>query len=310
MSKHWTIISILMLALLMVMALTGCPRSQKPIPYTPAKRPEGSPIVAASQGDSKKQTSSEKVVEEEQIDKGQEATRSETTGEPKAEETKVEGESSPSEKAEQENGEGTQEDEDSSSSEEKDKPVPSADGSKEGKFIPADKLQSEMTEVVYAMFDTTQGSILIAIYPEIAPISSNHFIKLVRNGFYNRIEIHRFEPGFVVQMGQVKDQSFRKHGMTLESIPDEPNLSEHAPMTVAFAKSFQNGQLVPNSASTQFFINLGYNPHLNRDFTVMGQVVEGQEVVKRLRVGDRINKAYIIEGPEFKRKYGTFPEAK
>jgi len=81
-------------------------------------------------------------------------------------------------------------------------------------------------------------------------------------------------------------------------------------MTVAFAKSFVNGQLVPNSASTQFFINLEYNSHLNRDFTVMGQVVKGEAVARRLRVGDRIIKAYIIEGPEFKRKYGTFPEAK
>lgn len=167
--------------------------------------------------------------------------------------------------------------------------------------IPASQLPSRMINIVKVMFETNKGSFIIAIYPEIAPLSAPHFIMLIREGFYDRIAIHRYEPGFVVQMGKAFDDDGiplypdhpRKAELAQITIADEPCLSENTDMTISFAKPD-----APDSASCQFFINLGDNrrlDELNYGFTVMAQVVHGQNVVRSLRVGDEIGSAQIIE---------------
>ena len=153
-----------------------------------------------------------------------------------------------------------------------------------------------MNDVVNVGFETKYGTFMIAVYPEIAPISANHFLELVRAGFYDGMVIHRVEPGFVVQMGRVTDQDSPKFHFTQEPIKDEPNYSENMPMTVAFAKQYSpEGVKMENSATTQFFINLGDNRTLDPDFTVMGKVIHGSNVVTSLSVGDKIGRAYILE---------------
>jgi len=167
--------------------------------------------------------------------------------------------------------------------------------------IPASQLPSRMSSIVKAMFETNKGSFIIAIYPEIAPHSASQFIMLIREGFYDGIVIHRCARNDLVQMGLVFDE----HGTPLYpddpekaelaqiTIPDEPCLSENTYMTISFAKPD-----APDSASCQFFINLRDNrrlDELNYGFTVMAQVVHGQNVVRSLRVGDEIGSAQIIE---------------
>ncbi len=166
--------------------------------------------------------------------------------------------------------------------------------------IPASHLSARMRQVTRAMFETTKGNFIVAIYPEIAPISAPHFIKLIQGGFYDGIVIHRYEPNFVVQAGLVfapdgsplYPDDPRKARMAQETIPDEPCLSENTEMTISFAKPD-----APNGASCQFFINLGDNRKLddyNYGFTVMGQVIHGYDVVRKLRVGDKILRAYVL----------------
>jgi peptidyl-prolyl cis-trans isomerase B (cyclophilin B) len=175
----------------------------------------------------------------------------------------------------------------------------------EPKIIPARELPLKMTNVTSAMFETTRGNFIVNIYPEIAPISAPHFIDLIKQGFYDGISIHRFEPGFVIQMGQVISEDGnntnlypndpKKAQIGSVTIQDEPCLSENTDMTVTFAKTS-----APNSASCQFFINLGDNRRLdkyNTGFTVMGQVIHGQDIVRKLRVGDKIGRAYLIQPP-------------
>lgn len=166
--------------------------------------------------------------------------------------------------------------------------------------IPANQLPSRMRQVTRAMFETDKGNFIVAIYPEIAPISAPHFVNLIHAGFYDGIEIHRYDPGYVVQMGLV----FRADGSPLypgnphkaelaqETIPDEPCLSENTDMTVSFAKPD-----APNGASCQFFVNLNDNRRLDEygyGFAVMGQVIHGSGAVRKLRVGDKILRAYIL----------------
>ena len=175
------------------------------------------------------------------------------------------------------------------------------DAEKEIKKIPASQLPSRMSHIVKAMFETNKGSFIIAIYPEIAPQSAPHFIMLIREGFYNGIVIHRHARNDLVQMGLVFDQNGtplypddpKKAELAQITIPDEPCLSENTDMTISFAKPD-----APDSASCQFFINLRDNrrlDELNYGFTVMAQVVHGQNVVRSLRVGDEIGSAQIIE---------------
>jgi peptidyl-prolyl cis-trans isomerase B (cyclophilin B) len=175
----------------------------------------------------------------------------------------------------------------------------------EPKIIPARELLLKMTNVTSAMFETSRGNFIVNIYPEIAPISAPHFIDLIKQGFYDGIKIHRYEPGFVIQMGQVISEDGnntnlypsdpKKAQLGSVTIQDEPCLSENTDMTVTFAKTS-----APNSASCQFFINLGDNRRLdkyNTGFTVMGQVIHGQDVVRKLRAGDKIGRAYLIQPP-------------
>ncbi len=177
----------------------------------------------------------------------------------------------------------------------------SQDADEEIERIPASQLPSRMSHIVKAMFETNKGSFIIAIYPEIAPQSAPHFIMLIREGFYDGIVIHRYARSDLVQMGLVSDQSGtplypddpRKAELAQITIVDEPCLSENTDMTISFAKPD-----APDSASCQFFINLRDNrrlDELNYGFTVMAQVVHGQDVVRSLRVGDEIGNAQIIE---------------
>ncbi len=188
--------------------------------------------------------------------------------------------------------------EEESKPKEEDKPVTP-------KIIPAKDLPLRMTNVTAAMFETTRGNFIVNVYPEIAPISAPHFIDLIRQGFYDGIRIHRFEPGFVIQMGQVISEDGnntnlypndpKKAQLAGITIQDEPCLSENTDMTIAFAKTS-----APNSASCQFFVNLGDNRRLdnyNTGFTVMGLVVHGKDIVRNLRAGDKIGRAYIIQPP-------------
>lgn len=186
-----------------------------------------------------------------------------------------------------------------------DEEKPKEEAAVEPTIIPARELPLKMKNVTTAMFETTRGNFIVNIYPEIAPISAPHFIDLIKQGFYNGISIHRFEPGFVIQMGQVISEDGsntnlypndpKKAQLGAVTIQDEPCLSQNTDMTVTFAKTS-----APNSASCQFFINLGDNRRLdnyNTGFTVMGQVIHGQDIVRKLRAGDKIGRAYLIDPP-------------
>ncbi len=143
-------------------------------------------------------------------------------------------------------------------------------------------------------FDTDKGSFLIAVYPDIAPISSENFLRLVQEGFYDEIVVHRVVAEFVMQAGEIKEGS--KKSKLLRTIKDEPTKVHHEPGTVSFAKLYdvEKKEYIPDSAEAQFFINLGHNERLDANFTVFGYVFWGMEVVREIEVGDRILRAYIV----------------
>jgi cyclophilin family peptidyl-prolyl cis-trans isomerase/predicted GIY-YIG superfamily endonuclease len=136
-----------------------------------------------------------------------------------------------------------------------------------------------------ARIHTAKGDIVFTFYPDDAPKHSAAFMKLARAGFYDGLTFHRVEPGFVIQGGCPEGSGTGGPGYHLDA---EFNERPHVKGTVAMARASD-----PNSAGSQFYITLDDARFLDRQYTVFGQVVEGQEVVDAVRKGDVMEKVTI-----------------
>ena len=132
---------------------------------------------------------------------------------------------------------------------------------------------------------TTKGVIKYKFYSKDAPKTVARMVELIQQGFYNGLTFHRVVPGFVIQGG---DPVGNGTGGSGQKLPAEFNERRHVEGTVAMARSAD-----PNSADSQFYISLGTHPHLDRPYTVFGQVIEGQNVAKQITVGDRMTTVTI-----------------
>ncbi len=120
---------------------------------------------------------------------------------------------------------------------------------------------------------TSVGNITIQLYDDM-PITTGNFKNLVSRGIYDGTIFHRVVRNFVIQGG---DPTLTGHGdLSIPSIQDElPNRHSNIEGAVAMAKTKQ-----PNSATSQFFINLKDNSaNLDTDYSVFGMVIEGMDVV-------------------------------
>jgi cyclophilin family peptidyl-prolyl cis-trans isomerase len=133
-------------------------------------------------------------------------------------------------------------------------------------------------ETLQARIKTKKGDIVFTFYPHEARQHSAAFIKLARAGFYDGLNFHRVEPGFVIQGGCPQGTGTGGPGYNLDA---EFNSHPHVKGTVAMARSSS-----PNSAGSQFYICLGDARFLDKQYTVFGQTTSGQEVVDAIRVGD------------------------
>jgi cyclophilin family peptidyl-prolyl cis-trans isomerase len=127
---------------------------------------------------------------------------------------------------------------------------------------------------------TTQGLIRFKLYSNDAPQTAQRIVELVQQGFYNGLTFHRVIPDFVVQGG---DPTGTGSGGSGKKLKAEFNSRHHVAGTVAMARAAD-----PDSADSQFYITLSPQPHLDQQYTVIGQVTEGLEVAKKLKVGDKI----------------------
>jgi homoserine O-acetyltransferase len=135
------------------------------------------------------------------------------------------------------------------------------------------KSAPRLTKKSTVRMQTTGGEVVIEVYPEAAPNSAARFIELVRAGYFDDTPVSRVVPGFVAQFGV----NWRPpHNAWKErTFNEDPTLFALETGTLAFAKTS-----VPNSASTQVFINYADNSRLaSQNFTVFGKVVSGMDVV-------------------------------
>ncbi|MBX7044312.1 MAG: peptidylprolyl isomerase [Ignavibacteria bacterium] len=123
-----------------------------------------------------------------------------------------------------------------------------------------------------AQLETTMGTIKIKLFTDKAPITTQNFIDLINQGFYNGIIFHRVIDGFVIQGG---DPTGTGMGGSKKIIPDE--FGEGLKHSKAGILSMANAG--PNTGTSQFFITLAPEPHLDGKHAVFGEVIVGMDVV-------------------------------
>lgn len=135
---------------------------------------------------------------------------------------------------------------------------------------------------------TEKGTIKFELFEKDAPITTKNFIELAETGFYDGLTFHRVEPGFVIQGGDPKGDGTGGSGKTIP-LEIAPNLT-HKKGAVGMARSRD-----PNSATSQFYIVLEDAKFLDKGYAVFGQVMEGQDVVEKIALGDKMLKVTIGE---------------
>lgn len=136
-----------------------------------------------------------------------------------------------------------------------------------------------------AVIETNKGVIELDLYPDVAPNTVENFETLTNKGFYNGLTFHRYVAGFVIQGGDPVGNGTGGPGYKIKA---EFNTKPHIAGTLAMARSAS-----PDSAGSQFYICLAPAPHLDRQYTVFGQVTSGLDVVLQLREGDKMTKVTV-----------------
>jgi peptidylprolyl isomerase len=127
--------------------------------------------------------------------------------------------------------------------------------------------------------DLPTGRVVIQLRPDLAPKHVARIKELTREGFYNGIVFHRVIPGFMAQTGDPTGTG--SGGSDKPDLPAEFSKQPFERGTIGMARTSD-----PNSANSQFFIMFAPAPHLNGQYTVWGQVVDGMQFVDRIAKGE------------------------
>ena len=148
-------------------------------------------------------------------------------------------------------------------------------------------------------FDTTKGKIVIELFEDKAPKTVANFLQYVKSGHFDGTIFHRVIPGFVIQGGGFTADMTQKP--TKPPIQNEAdNGLKNARGTLSMARTND-----PNSASSQFFVNLSDNAALDHKgksvqgwgYAVFGKVVEGMDVVDQIAQVRTGRKGYFDDVP-------------
>jgi peptidylprolyl isomerase len=127
--------------------------------------------------------------------------------------------------------------------------------------------------------DLEDGRVVIELRPDLAPKHVARIKELTREGFYDGIVFHRVIGGFMAQTGDPTGTG--RGGSDKPDLPAEFSSEPFQRGTIGMARTSD-----PNSANSQFFINFAPTPHLNGQYTVWGQVVEGMDLIDQLAKGE------------------------
>ena len=144
------------------------------------------------------------------------------------------------------------------------------------------------------------GDIKIELFDKVAPNHVKRIKQLAQEGKYDGVVFHRVIDGFMAQTGDVKfgnslndEFDLKRAGMGGSVLPDlKEEFSDlpHERGTLSMARSQD-----PNSANSQFFICFKESSFLDRQYTVFGKVIEGMELVDKIKKGDQNNNGSVSD---------------
>ncbi|MEL7097944.1 MAG: peptidylprolyl isomerase [Pseudomonadota bacterium] len=162
-------------------------------------------------------------------------------------------------------------------------------------------LPAAATGIEIVVQGEANGVVKIDLLEELAPLHAERIATLAAEGFYDGVAFHRVIPGFMAQTGdgvnaKIDAYNGRMAGTGGSSYPDLP--AEFSDVTfdrgvVGMARSTD-----PNSANSQFFIMFQPGAFLDGQYTVVGRVSEGMEVVDAIKSGTRANNGAITGRPD------------
>ena len=144
------------------------------------------------------------------------------------------------------------------------------------------------------LLKTTYGDVKIELFQDIAPNHVERIKTLANSKMYDGVVFHRVIDGFMAQTGDVQFGNTNNENFNLDragtggsNLPDlksEFSNVPHTKGTLSMARSSD-----PNSANSQFFICLESAPHLDRNYSVFGKVIEGMEFIDMIKKGSGPN---------------------
>jgi len=144
----------------------------------------------------------------------------------------------------------------------------------------ADEKKPAADEV--AVIKTSQGEMVAEFFPDVAPKTVENFKTLAKKGFYDGTCFHRVIKGFMIQGGDplTKDEANKARWGTGDpgyKIKAEFNDKPHVRGTLSMARSQD-----PDSAGSQFFVCHGEPSFLNKNYTVFGKLLKGDDVLEKI----------------------------
>ncbi len=152
-------------------------------------------------------------------------------------------------------------------------------------FITAGAFTAQaQTKTIKVLIDTSMGQIEAELYPDKAPITVTNFIEYVNSKFYDGLIFHRVIPGFMIQGGGMNSDMKEKATRNPIKIESDNGL-KNVRGTLAMART-----QIPDSATSQFFINVVDNPFLDfkakttagYGYAVFGKVTKGMDIVDKI----------------------------
>ncbi len=129
--------------------------------------------------------------------------------------------------------------------------------------------------------ETENGGVIKAeLYPDIAPITVENFVKLIEDNFFDGLIFHRVIAGFMIQGGGYREDGSHKDADSIKGEFDRngvKNLLKHERGVLSMART-----MFPDSASSQFFIMHDDAPHLDGQYAAFGKVTDGMDVVDEI----------------------------
>jgi peptidylprolyl isomerase len=146
---------------------------------------------------------------------------------------------------------------------------------------------TQENDAAFAYMQLKDGVVKIRLRPDLAPHHVIRIKELIAKGFYDGLTFHRVIDGFMAQTGDPKGDGTGGSGQNLAA---EFSSAPHLRGTVSMARAMN-----PDSADSQFFIVLAPAPHLDGQYTVWGEVVEGMNFVDTIKKGDPMNNGAVTQ---------------